>query len=155
MPSDQDVQRETAAGAVDETNAFLSACLSTAEPSGTPRTAIASVQECLQTISAFLHEPGDPPPASLPRLRDVRETTRTWQIQLPAAPVIPQGHSMAAAMMRPARATGQRAHRELRRINGLDPAVLDFMSALPELFSGLAHQFDAEEERSIPRGLCG
>lgn len=154
MSADQDLQRETAVGAVDEASAFLSASQSTAEPTGSVRATIDSVQQGLQAISTTLHTPGRSVSALLPCLDRVTEASRAHGPGTRSEPVINTGHSMAAAMLRLACAVSRRAQREIRKLNESDTAVLEFMYLLPDLLTTLANELDVEEERSVPRGMC-
>lgn len=149
MSSDQDRRRENAAGAVDETNAFLDACLSTGEPSGAIRTTVASVQNGLHAISAALHEPGGRPADQARHLHEVREAGRARATPPDAGP----GRSMAAAMLRLARVVSRRAHRELRGVADAD--TLAFLALLPDLFAALAYELDRDEERTVSHSMCG
>ncbi|WP_169526824.1 hypothetical protein [Sciscionella marina] len=65
-----------------------------------------------------------------------------------------QGHSMAAAMLRLARAVTRRALRALEAVHGLDIAVLDYVGMLPRLLDNLADTLDLDDQSAIPVGLC-
>jgi cob(I)alamin adenosyltransferase len=147
-------QRAVAAGSVDETSAFVSACLATGEPTPPVRGIVNSILQGTQMISAGIREAREPSPELLEHLRDVTEASRTWARPAGATTLTNPGRSTAAAMLRLARAVSERAQRDVRAVSGVSTVVLEFMSALPNLLDALAGELDAEEERSIPLGTC-
>lgn len=137
--------RAVAADAIDEVTAFLDASLSTGELSGDIRPLVLSVRKGLHTSAMTLRagddadtEPPVFPAESMPRSAGRADV----------------GHSMAAAMLRLARAVSRRALREAEAVHEVNVAILDYLSAVPDLLGGLADALDDEEARSVPLGLC-
>jgi cob(I)alamin adenosyltransferase len=149
-----DVERATAAGSVDETSAFASACLATGEPTASIHRTVSSTLHALQMIAAGIRDARDPSPDLVGRLRELTDTSRRWVRSEGSSTLANPGRSMAAAMLRLARVTSERAGREIGAVGGIDPVILEFMSAMPDLLDALAGELDAEEERSIPLGVC-
>jgi cob(I)alamin adenosyltransferase len=149
-----DVERATAAGSVDETSAFVSACLATGEPTASIHRTVSSMLQALQMIAAGIRDAREPSFELVGRLREMTDTSRAWVGSEGSSTLANPGRSMAAAMLRLARVTSERAGRDISAVGGVGTAILEFMSALPDLLDALAGELDAEEERSIPLGVC-
>jgi cob(I)alamin adenosyltransferase len=149
-----DVERATAAGSVDETSAFVSACLATGEPTAAIRRKVSSTLQGLQMIATSIRDAREPSPEQVEHLREMTDTSRTWVRSEGSSTLANPGRSMAAAMLRLARVASERAARDISAAGGIDTAILEFMSALPDLLDAIAGELDAEEERSIPIGVC-
>jgi cob(I)alamin adenosyltransferase len=147
-------ERAIAAGSVDETSAFASACLATGEPTPPVRGIVSSMVQGMQMISAGIREAREPSPELAEHLRAVIQASRTWASPAGATTLTHPGRSTAAAMLRLARVVSERAQRDVCAVGGIPTTVLEFMAALPNLLDALAGELDAEEERSIPLGAC-
>lgn len=149
-----DVERATAAGSVDEASAYAGACLATGEPTASIHRTVRSVLQALQLVAAGIRDAREATPEQVGLLRELIDTSRTSVGSEGSSTLANPGRSMAAAMLRLARVTGERAGREIGAVDGVDPVVVEFMSAMPDLLDALAGELDAEEERSIPLGVC-
>lgn len=145
MSIDRHSDRVAAAETVDEVIAFVEACLSTGEATAELRSSVTAARDGLQMIS---------------------EGVRAGTFAAPGAPVTPPpaesgsvradeiGHSMAAAMLRLARATCRRAIRDVGAAHSTGTAALEYLRTVSELLERLADRLDDDEARSVPLGMC-
>lgn len=150
----ESVEREVAAGAVEETNAAVGACVSTREPEGRSAAILDAIQDALTDIAASLHE-GRPVPR---RLADLANRVENWHRdsagRTPHTACLHGTNSLAAGLLRLARTVAQRAARNAAAVGGVETAVLDFLTLLPRVLDLLAAELDDAEMRSIPLGMC-
>ena len=150
---EQTVARESAAGAVEEANAAIGACLSTGESSAAVAALLRGVQDGLVDIADAVRRQHDPRAVER-RLRELCDSVPP----LTARPTrsLTAGHSLAAGLIRLARTVVQRACREVTALgDDAAPGVREYLSALPDVLDSVAAELDADERRAIPLGICG
>lgn len=144
--TEQTADRETAAGAVDEANAAIGACLSTGEPQGSTAAQLRTVQGALAEIAEAVRD-RRAPASNVPDIEHPRNSASNDSL---AARL-----SLAAGLLRLARTVVERADRSLAVLNDnrLAPAHA-FLTSLPPALNSIAENLDDAEERCVPYGLC-
>lgn len=145
--------RAVAAGAVDELNAAIGACLCTGQTSVATAAVLRQVQAALSAATPALAGRSDGDAALDRHLIVLEGAADRWAADEPVEGPLPAGHSLAAGLLRLARTVAERAARAVATLERRDretARALDCLVVLPRLLDAVARELDVEEERSVP-----
>lgn len=149
--------RAVAAGAVDEVNAAVGACLCTGQVSTATAAVLRDVQGGLTDISRIVDGRAEPRDDVDVLLADLESTADRWAQSGTAENALAGGHCLGAGLLRWARTVAQRASRCVAVLDQQDERTdraARYLTILPRVLDAVASELDAEEQRSVPTGMC-